>query len=461
MNLHETISYMNMGLPEDILRRKLHGDFDGAIRLIDRRLARTDTPQALRYCLTAHRESLLRLPENYPYTREEAMAKLCSHVPGFTDQEFDDWVDSGKLGWIYSGGEPRYFNRFFETMCKTEPAFALRAGVRLAGGESAGSGSREEGRLDRCVRMMTEQGQMSLRIRIRASLRVKDGRFVPGMFIRAHLPIPAACEQQRDIRIEEIYPAGGQLSPEDAPRRTVCWEETMEENHEFYVVYSYTHTALYRDASQLRGDPQQPDFDTGEQPPHIVFTPYIRALVQELTRGTEDPMEKARRFYDFISLKMKYTYMPSYFALDNIAENCARSFTGDCGVFALLFITLCRCAGIPAQWQSGLVAEPEYCGGHDWARFYVAPHGWLYADPSFGTAAVRAKNEERRQFYFGNLDPYRMVANRAFQAPFTVEKEFWRADPYDNQLGEMETETRGLLYGEYDRGKELLLCEEI
>lgn len=172
-------------------------------------------------------------------------------------------------------------------------------------------------------------------------------------------------------------------------------------------------------------------------------------------------MEKARRFYDFISLKMKYTYMPSYFALDNIAENCARSFTGDCGVFALLFITLCRCAGIPAQWQSGLVAEPEYCGGHDWARFYVAPHGWLYADPSFGTAAVRAKNEERRQFYFGNLDPYRMVANRAFQAPFTVEKEFWRADPYDNQLGEMETETRGLLYGEYDRGKELLLCEEI
>ena len=135
MNLHETISYMNMGLPEDILRRKLHGDFDGAIRLIDRRLARTDTPQALRYCLTAHRESLLRLPENYPYTREEAMAKLCSHVPGFTDQEFDDWVDSGKLGWIYSGGEPRYFNRFFETMCKTEPAFALRAGVRLAGGE--------------------------------------------------------------------------------------------------------------------------------------------------------------------------------------------------------------------------------------------------------------------------------------------------------------------------------------
>ena len=30
------LSYLNIGLPEDILRMKLHGDFDGAVRLIDR-----------------------------------------------------------------------------------------------------------------------------------------------------------------------------------------------------------------------------------------------------------------------------------------------------------------------------------------------------------------------------------------------------------------------------------------
>ena len=66
------------------------------------------------------------------------------------------------------------------------------------------------------------------------------------------------------------------------------------------------------------------------------------------------------------------------------------------------------------------------------------PFGWIYADPSYGIGAVRAENEERRRFYFGNLDPYRMVANRAFQAPFTVEKKYWRTDPYDNQLGEIE-----------------------
>ena len=111
--------------------------------------------------------------------------------------------------------------------------------------------------------------------------------------------------------------------------------------------------------------------------------------------------------------------------------------------------------------SDGLTAEPDFCGGHDWARFYIAPYGWLYADPSYGIAAVRARNETRRRFYFGNLDAYRMVANNAFQAPFTVPKQHWRADPYDNQVGEIETAERGLGYGEFERSKEVLLCEEL
>lgn len=230
-------------------------------------------------------------------------------------------------------------------------------------------------------------------------------------------------------------------------------------------MYSYIHTARFHDLTAP--GPARPLSEAAlapflvEEAPHIIFTPYLRALAAQLTDGLDSPLERARSIYDFITLNMKYTFMPAYFGLENIAENCARSFTGDCGVFALLFITLCRCAGIPAQWQSGLTAEPDFCGGHDWARFYVPEYGWLYTDPSYGTAAVRAGNEDRRRFYFGNLDPYRMVANRQFQAPFTVRKAHWRADPYDNQVGELETADRGLTYGEFERTKEVLLCEEL
>ena len=140
---------------------------------------------------------------------------------------------------------------FFQSMCKSEPAFGARAGVRLPGVESAGKGSAGEGRLDRCARLMKERGSLSNRIRIRASLRMKDEVFEPGMFVRAHLPIPAACEQQSEIIIEKVFPAGGKVSPEDAPQRTICWETHMEENQEFYVEYSYVHTARYHDAEKM------------------------------------------------------------------------------------------------------------------------------------------------------------------------------------------------------------------
>ena len=192
-----------------------------------------------------------------------------------------------------------------------------------------------------------------------------------------------------------------------------------------------------------------------------MFTPYIKAQCAELTEGLTDPLSKAQAFYDFITKNMNYTFMPGYFVLENIADSCARNHTGDCGVFALLFITLCRCAGIPAQWQSGLTAEPDFIGGHDWVRFYAEPFGWIFADPSYGVSAARTRNEERRQFYFGNLDPYRFVANSAFMTNFTIPKEHWRADPYDNQTGEMETSDRGFTYSEYLRDCDILLCEEV
>ena len=461
MRINDHFRYLNIGLPEDILRRKMHGDFKGAIRLIDRRLADESTPQALRSCLIVQREIISRVEMDYPYTKEDAIAIIREHIPDFEETEFDERMDNGRIRWIYVDGEVRIFNRFFQSMVKADPPFAARAGVTLPGVESTVN-KNVKGLIDKTIEKMQEQGSITNRIRIRATMKVKDEVFEKGMFIRAHLPIPAECEQQSEIVIEKMYPENGQIAPMDAPQRTICWEETMEENHEFMVEYSYLHKAVFHDTEHMGpSDENQPDFYTQEEAPHIVFTPYIKELVKTLTEGVTDPLEKARIFYDFITLNMKYTFMPAYFGLENIAETCARSYTGDCGVFALLFITLCRCAGIPACWQSGLTAEPDFCGGHDWTRFYVAPHGWMFADPSYGTGAVRLEKEERRKYYFGNLDPFRMVANSEFMAPFTVDKDQWRADPYDNQVGEMETADRGLCYEEYVRDKKVLLCEEV
>ena len=458
MYINDTLRFQNVGLPEDILRLKHHGDYDNAIRLIDYRLKTEKMPDALRYCLQIHREMMVRTPVEFPYTYDDALAIIRQHIPDFTTEEWDRIIAERKVRWAYVNGEMRIFNRFFSSLVKAYKGFAQRSGQTLPGVESAVGGIPL---LDYAGMRMKEKGSMTNRIRIRATMKIKDENFVPGMFVRAHLPIPAACEQQSDIRIEKVYPENANIAPADAAQRTVCWELNMDKNEEFVVEYSYLHTARYNNLDEAVGIPGTYDFDLEEQAPHIVFTPYIKALAAELTEGVTDPMEKARRFYDFITLNMSYTFMPSYFLMENIAETCARDYNGDCGVFALLFLTLCRCVGIPAKWESGFAAEPNFIGGHDWVQFYVEPHGWLHADTSFGISANRNGNEERRKFYFGNLDPYRMVANSDFMVPFRTAKEHWRADPYDNQVGEMETTDHGLTYGEFIRTKEVISCEMV
>ena len=191
----------------------------------------------------------------------------------------------------------------------------------------------------------------------------------------------------------------------------------------------------------------------------MVFTPYLRALAERLTDGLSSPVEKARSLYDYVTGYVDYRYQPAYLQLDDIADTCARELRGDCGVFALLFITLCRIVGIPARWQSGLAVRPDSVGPHDWAMFYIAPHGWLWADCSYGSSARRQGQVQRRRHYFGNLDPWRMVANSEFYAPLTPPMPGWRQDPYDNQRGELMVDGRGLDDPERECTQELLSFE--
>lgn len=429
MNQNHDFRYLNVSLPDDIQRHKLCGHLQEAIRLIDLRLADEHTPDALAACLRAEREMMRRLPKDYPFTRAQALERARREIPDFSEAEFDALVDARRIGWIYLNGEMHFFLRFFETLCATEADIAKRAGKPLPGTDERGQ------RLHEDIRILQKEGSLSRRIRIRAELTPGED-FVPGAPMRAYLPIPCACEEQSDIRIEAMGPQDGQIAPEDAPQRTVCWEGSFAEKPTFWVEYSYTRTSLYRDLTVDQSSDEQPSFDTGEEMPHIAFTPYIRALCAQLCEGAATPLEKARRFYDYITLNMRYSFMPQYFVMEDIATSCARNLTGDCGVFALLFITLCRCAGIPAQWQSGLDAQPDHQGSHDWARFYIAPYGWLLADPSYGVSAACRGDEPCRQFFFGNMDAYRMAANSVYQADFTIPMESWRNDPYDNQSGE-------------------------
>jgi len=455
MNQNDIFKNLNIGLPEDIANLKAAGFFDEAIRLIDLRLADPYAADEMKDCMRAHKEIMKRLPDDYTLTKEELMEEIRSHIPDFTEEDFQKEEDDRIFKWIFVNGEKKYFCRTYRTMVKTDLEMAKRAG--LPGTDA------DADLLNPIITKCIEEGKASHHVRFTRTLQVKDEVFYPGMFVRVHIPIPANCIQQSKIKIESVSPKGAIIAPEDADARTVCWEETMEENHEFSVTYSYVFTNEYVNAYEESLGCSKEGICTAdaayepgeqylcEQAPHIIFTPLIKSLVDKITCGCNAPEVKAKRIYDYLTTNLKYTFMPDYFVMENIADTAARNMRGDCGVMALLYITLCRAAGVGARWQSGLCMEPESFGEHDWTEIYLPEFGWRPVDVSYGVAAHRYGNGARRQFYFGNLEPYRMVANKEFMAPFTPDKQMLRNDPYDNQDGEIETDRKPLKWDEYAR----------
>lgn len=101
MNINHTFQYLQMGLPERINRKKLFGDFEGALQDMESYLLTPDLPDAMRHCLTTEAEMLRRLPSDFPYTREEALAVARKEVPDFSEEEFDQLERKFRIRWIY------------------------------------------------------------------------------------------------------------------------------------------------------------------------------------------------------------------------------------------------------------------------------------------------------------------------------------------------------------------------
>ena len=93
MNIHDHIPFMSTGLPDDIRRHQIAGNYTEAIRLIDLRLAQDNLPNCLRSSLIAYREMFECLPGEYPYTKEDALAIVQKKIPDFTMAELEEQID--------------------------------------------------------------------------------------------------------------------------------------------------------------------------------------------------------------------------------------------------------------------------------------------------------------------------------------------------------------------------------
>jgi len=162
-NWNETFRSLNVGLPDDVERLKAAGYYQEAIERIDAYLAedwtvtqnslrsqgaepvgeelpQNPTPhgvEALRDAMLAQREMMRRIPAEYCYTENEAVARMQGLVRDFTREEFRLLVKEGRVDWRFVEGEKHYLDRFAETLPTSPPARSTRLPPAPRRGSSA------------------------------------------------------------------------------------------------------------------------------------------------------------------------------------------------------------------------------------------------------------------------------------------------------------------------------------
>ncbi len=445
------LQYLSVPLPSNVQKFKLHGDLQRAANAIQIYLNK-DIPSALRARLLMELEILKRLPQDYTYTFDAAVKRCQECISDFTAEELSKLQDQNDVEWIFLNGDVCFKNNFLENLISCYPEYK----ARLTDPNKLPDPKKRQLLFD-TIQKMKAEGKAGYHFKIRHTLSITPEGVRENIPVKAHLPLPREYAQVKNFKLLSYTNAEKvTIAASDAQQRTICFEDTVKVGQEFTVEYEFDNMMTYVDPNPDEVYDAQPSFYTSELLPHIRFTPYIKTLTKEIIGTETNALKKARKIYDYVTSHIMYSYMPSYFSILDIVEYAASGWKGDCGVQALLFITLCRCAGIPARWQSGLYTHPMDIGNHDWAQYFIAPYGWLYADCSFGSSAYRDGDEARRAFYFANLEPFRMPANAEYQQPFYPEKHYMRNDPYDNQSGEIEYADRAFEPNEYDTNYEII-----
>lgn len=456
------VAALGMALPASIARCKEAGYLDEAARLC-RDVLEHDPSSPLVPRLRLEWYRLARLAGEYCMPLDKAVAELAAAGAEVTVEDVRALVAKGRIDVRFIAGKPYTLFYFLDTLSIYAAEVPGLASADAADGDMLAPrrAMRDE---------MRRSGHAARDITVRAAIEVQDVE--PGDDVRIWLPVAAKAPQQSRIEVLDASPEG-RLAAADAPARAMFWQFSGSGSRS--VTFRYRIDAPYTDLwtsegiavacerAQAAACEAPTESDYAQEAPHIAFTPLVREIARAIRETARDdsPLELARAAYDYVTTHVSYRYQPSYIQLDVIPDYCLATGYGDCGVMALTFITLCRCLGVAARWQSGLYAAPDCISPHDWAMFYTPKTGWLWADCSFGIGAHRAHDEELRRFYFGNLDPWRTVFNRAFAAPLELAAEAIRRDPFDNQVGEAAVNGRSLDEEEFAYTVELVDIAEV
>ena len=288
------------------------------------------------------------------------------------------------------------------------------------------------------------------------TLTVKPNAVPPGEMVRVWMPFPRSdVPRQTDVQLISTSQPNFVVAPDNIAHKTIYMEKKaiIDQPTVFNYTFSFTSYAEWYDFNpsniklyNTQSDIYQ-DF-TMEQPPHILFSNRIREKTNEVIGNEQNPYIKVRKIYDWIDKNFPWASAREYSTFDNIPEYVLDNRHGDCGQVSLLFITMARCAGIPAKWQSGWMMHPGNKNLHDWAEVYFEGIGWVPVDQSFGRV-TSSQNPNIYWYYTKGIDAFRLVVNQDTGRDLFPVKIHSRSETVDFQRGEVEWKGGNLYFDQW------------
>jgi transglutaminase-like putative cysteine protease len=442
-------------------RLELAGDFKQAAVLLSGALTAKALSEAERKQLEVELDRLTRIRKDFPFTQSELFAELKKSVKGLTAVEFEQWVLESRFDSRQIDGQRRFMVSSVSNLFFRYPELNPR---RIP--------PKDNTMLDRqhrevclaiqdAARRTRQPYVLPKRFHVRMQVKANAAAAPDQELIRAWLPIPRQYPFQTGFELTSASTPIKHIDDPLSPIRSVYLETPAHKGKptEFNIEYEYTGYGVWFELKpqSIQATPDEAILKQyTQEAPHVVFTPEIRSLAQEIAGVESNPCLKAKKFYDWIAEHIQYSFAVEYSTIRNISDDCRTKRYGDCGQEALLFITLCRLNGIPARWQSGWNTFPGAKFIHDWCEIYLAPYGWVPVDPYMGIYAMRYATtlswEQRRQirdFYFGGLDQYRVIANSDHNQTLSPPKQSLRSDDVDFQRGELEWGNHNIYFDQY------------
>lgn len=444
------------------------GHFDAAEAAIAIALAGMERNDPAQAALLFERERMRRILMDFSLDEPAVLEQLRRQIPDLRQSEFDAWVDEGLIEHRVIDGRTVYFKRAASNLLRVSP----QAAARRQNPKPFRDGPMESFNAHHIAVAETAMASggtsvLPRTIRVVQTLTVKADAVPAGEVLRVWIPFPREISgQQEDVRLLGSQPADATVAATTVAQRTAYMEKAAQAGvpAEFRIEYEVTLYGRYQpiDADLVQRAPINDELaaSLGERPPHIVFTPALRAFSSDVIGDETNPYRIAQKLFAAVD-RVPWAGAREYSTISNISDHALRTGYADCGQQTLLLMTLLRLNGIPARWQSGMVYSDSQVGGsaladywnlHDWGQVYLAPYGWVPMDVTTGRlpGAIDGQGRSLEWFYLGGLDAYRIAFNDDFGTAFEPAKRHFRSDTVDSQRGEVEWRGGNLYFDQWD-----------